>query len=66
MKAQYSLIFRFVLWGAFSVYLWRTALAPRSSDPRGTFDRFIRALGGVITLWLALVALGRYWGLLSY
>jgi hypothetical protein len=66
MNPQYSFIVRFLVWSACSFYLWRTALVPRNAEQRQSFNRSLRFLGALITLWLAIVALGRSFGLFRY
>jgi hypothetical protein len=66
MQLNYGYLVRFLLWSACSLYLWRSALLPRNGEPRGTFDRALRFIGAVITSWLAIVALGRGFGLFHY
>jgi hypothetical protein len=59
MHLDYVYLARFLLWGAFSFYLWRSFLIPRNSEPRSKLDRSLRFVGAIITSWLAIVALGR-------
>jgi hypothetical protein len=66
MHLNYSFLVRFLFWAACSFYLWRSALAPVNTEPRGKLDRALRVVGAIITSWLAVVAIGRGLGLFRY
>jgi hypothetical protein len=66
MHANYAFLFRFLIWGGCSFYLWRSALLPRNAEPRGRLDRVLRFVGAIITSWLAVVAIGRGLGFFHY
>jgi hypothetical protein len=59
MNLNYLFLFRFFLWSAGSVYLFRTALVPRNAARLSKLDRSLRFLGAIIMLWLAIIAMGR-------
>jgi hypothetical protein len=62
MPLNYPFLLRSVIWSGCSIYLWRSALAERRSKA----DRVLRVIGALITLWLAVVAIGRGFGLFHY
>jgi hypothetical protein len=46
--------------------MWRSALVPKMGSPYGRFDRALLFIGAVIAAWLAIVALGRGFGLFHH
>lgn len=66
MPLNYPFLLRSVFWSGSSIYLWRTALFPRYGRPLGKADRVLRVVGALITLWLAVLAIGRGFGLFQY
>ena len=62
MPLNYPFVLRSVIWSGCSVYLWRSVLAERRSKT----DRVLRVIGALITLWLAVVAIGRGFGFFQY
>lgn len=66
MTVNYPFLFRSVIWSGCSIYLWRTALSRKDGERRGRTDTALRFLGTLITLWLAVVAIGRGFGLFNY
>jgi len=66
MLLNYPFLLRSVFWSGCSIYLWRSALFPNSGRPLGKTDRVLRVVGALITLWLAVVAIGRGFGLFQY
>lgn len=62
MPLNYPFLLRSVVWSGCSVYLWRSALA----GSRSKTDRVLRVIGALITLWLAVVAIGRGFGYFQY
>lgn len=62
MPLNYPFLLRSVIWIGCSVYLWRSVLA----GSRSQTDKVLRVIGALITLWLAVVAIGRGFGLFHY
>ena len=62
MPLNYPFLLRSVIWSGCSVYLWWSALAERRSKT----DRVLRVIGALISLWLAVVAIGRGFGFFQY
>ena len=55
MPLNYLFLLRSVISNGCSIYLWRSVLVERRSKT----DRVLRVIGALITLWLAVVAIGR-------
>lgn len=66
MAVNYPFLFRSLIWSSCCIYLWRTALIRRDGERRGRTDTALRFVGALIALWLAVVAVGRGFGLFNY